>query len=183
MKKLMAALLLFISCGSEISTPDEGGAVDRSSPSDASLRPNLAPRSATIRIVLDASLTDMERLLVLSSAVRWNDIVGREVFVTSRTEGVVIWFDDVEGIGIAAQAYNMRQDTTDPRQRVAFYRQWRRATVPQKANVSLHELGHILGLNHGPEGVGCLMNGPGTWDLEGPCQAEIDLVRGLYGFR
>jgi len=182
------SLFMFYSCGSEITLPPQPPVVEPpvvEQPEGvvlASLRDGLAPKGPVIRLGFDGTLTQGEQWSVATAAGRWNALIGRRVFQfeENTSQAILVWFEDVEGEIFIAQAYGMRRDTTDVTQRVVFYRQWRRASSSEKESIALHELGHILGLNHGPEGVGCLMNGPGTWNLEGPCQAEVDVLRGLY---
>lgn len=140
------------------------------------------PKGKSITVGFQPGFPVALRPSALDGFLYWNSILGRKLFQeTSRTPDVVVKLNPVHSI-LDDGRYTIIGDADNTF--VEFFPLWTTSSEVARESFSRHEVGHVLGLEHTPEGAGCIMDsviytGEATPRLA--CPGEILKVRTTYG--
>jgi hypothetical protein len=126
----------------------------------------------------------------------WNEVAGVKLFIPSEKCGIPdtgelisVNFIDKEKIDRDTGSYEVAETRAGDGNPVKdaeifIFNRWRRLLSPQQQeSVVRHELGHVLGMDHTPDGR-CLMYWNTDYDdpdiVTPACNAEIKMIKGIY---
>lgn len=122
----------------------------------------------------------LDSAVLTPGAETWNALIGRDVFQAGRPGVVALDLTDTY------HATNRRYiavahwlpDPLDPNQYVEVFAPFLEYSSADRARALLHELGHLLGLDH--TGDGCLMAPVLERASHTPCPSEVAAVRAVW---